>query len=61
MASSAREEMPVRELKSQGSTKLVAVSSSARKRPMMRIGGHHEEEMATERTSGRTRLVAVPT
>ncbi len=61
MARRAREEMPVRELKSQGSTKLVAVSSRVRKRPMMRSGGPQEEEMATETTRGRTRPVAVPT
>ncbi len=39
MASRASEEMPVRELKSQGSTKLVQVSSRMRKRQTMRNGG----------------------
>ena len=61
MARRAREEMPVRELKSQGSTKLVAVSSRVRKRPRMRSGWDHEEKMAMETMRGRMRLVAVPT
>ena len=42
MASRARDEMPVRELKSQGSTKLVAVRPSVRKRPMTKSGGPQE-------------------
>jgi hypothetical protein len=61
MARSASEEMPVRELKSQGSTKLVEVSSRVRKRPRIRSGGTQEVEIATETISGRIRLVAVPT
>ncbi len=61
MASRAREEMPVRELKSQGSTKLVQESSRMRKRARISRGGSQEEEMATVRMRGRTRLVAVPT
>ena len=61
MARRAREEMPVRELKSQGSTKLVEVSSRVRKRPRMRRGGTQEGEMAMETMRGRMRLVAVPT
>ncbi len=61
MARRAREEMPVRELKSQGSTKLVAVSSRVRKRPRIRSGWDQEEKMATETMRGRMRLVAVPT
>ena len=61
MARRAREEMPVRELKSQGSTKLVAVSSRVRKRPRMSSGCTQDEKTATETMSGRTRLVAVPT
>ena len=40
MARSAREEIPVRELKSQGSTKLVQVSSRVRKSATMSSGGH---------------------
>src|ERR1700735_3898059 len=60
MARSASEEMPVRELKSQGSTKLVAVSSSTRKRQTMRTGCNHEGEMAMETTRGRTTLGGVP-
>ena len=51
--------MPVRELKSQGSTKLVAVSSRVRKRAMMRSGwtprgedGDGEDERQDEAGSG---------
>jgi hypothetical protein len=61
MARRAREEMPVRELKSQGSTKLVEVSSRVRKRVRMRSGCDQEEKMAMETMRGRMRLVAVPT
>src|SRR3979411_2777008 len=61
MARSAREEMPVRELKSQGSTKLVAVSSRVRKRARIRSGWDQEEKIATETMRGRMRLVAGPT
>ena len=62
MARRAREEMPVRELKSQGSTKLVQVSSRIEEEAEdHESGGHHEEKMATETMRGRTRLVAVPT
>jgi hypothetical protein len=60
MARRAREEIPVRELKSQGSTKLVQVSSRVRKRAMIRSGWLQEEKMATETTSGRMTPVAVP-
>jgi hypothetical protein len=42
MARRASEEIPVRVLKSQGSTKLVQVSSRVRKRPTMRSGGPQE-------------------
>jgi hypothetical protein len=61
MASSARDEMPVRELKSQGSTKLVAVRPSIRKRPMTKSGGPQEGDKATETTRGSARAVVVPT
>src|SRR5258708_4865368 len=61
MARRAREEMPVRELKSQGSTKLVAVSSRVRKGARIRSGWAQEEKMAMETMRGRMRLVAVPT
>jgi hypothetical protein len=54
MASRAREEMPVRELKSQGSMKLVAVRLSVRKRPMTpgRGDGDGDDEGQHERGSG---------
>jgi hypothetical protein len=61
MARRAREEMPVRELKSQGSTKFVAVSSRVRKRPRISSGWDQEEKIAMETINGRMRLVAVPT
>src|SRR5580704_8554965 len=61
IARRASEEMPVRELKSQGSTKLVLVSSRIRKRPMIISGGAQEGKIATETMRGRTTLVAVPT
>jgi len=61
MASRARDEMPVRELKSQGSTKLVAVRPSVRKRPMTKSGGPQEGDKATEMTRGSARAVVVPT
>jgi hypothetical protein len=61
IARRAREEIPVRELKSQGSTKLVEVSSRVRKRLRMRRGGIQEGKIAMETMRGRMRLVAVPT
>ena len=61
MVSRAREEIPVRDRKSQGSTTLVAVRSRVRKRPMSKSGGPHEEETATQTIRGSTRPVAVPT
>src|ERR1700722_7087486 len=42
MATRAREEIPVRELKSQGSTKLVTIRLSIRKRPTTKSGGPQE-------------------
>jgi hypothetical protein len=61
MASRAREEIPVRELNSQGSTKWVAVRPSVRKRPITKSVGPQEGKMATEKTRGSMRAVAVPT
>src|SRR5271168_3265025 len=61
MASRARDEMPVRELKSQGSTKLVAVRPSVTKRAMTKSGGPQEGDEATETTRGNARAVVVPT
>jgi hypothetical protein len=60
MMSRAREEMPVRERKTQGSTMLVVVSSRVRKKPMSRSGGPQEEVVPTQTMSGRMSQMAVP-